>query len=304
MNLMKKILAVLVLIFSMLSPNAFGMERIQEASVFYRNMTNSETEITFFDYDSFGNDDAIKKFLESPDNVIYDQDFKNKLLCEACIFGGLHVYIEPLVKRGADINMKRKGIFEGEFNSILHFPTQLCNIQVVEELLKCKINPNTENSEGLTSLQKLATRPIYFLEDKDINKVKKTVCLLLEYGANPYLVDKKGNTPIDLMRKKGFEEIAQIMENYKQHRSLKQLCLEYIGNNSEQWDKLILEEIAQKIDTRIIIGSCSICFGDLDVRERAKLDCSHDQFHVQCIEQWKETKPGKATCPMCRAELN
>lgn len=260
------------------------------------SMSEMERDIKLFE---------ILKFIKSHDNEIYDQKSKNKLLSYACAYFGLHIYIEPLVRRGADINMKIKEIgFKGTFESRLHFPVQACQTLVVEELLKCNINPNTENTAGFTSLQNLASRPIYWLKIKDVDQLKKTVCLLLQYGANPFLIDKNGKTAIDLMREKGFEEIAQIMEKYKQHRSLKQLCFAYLESNYHQFRKADLEKIAQKINGRIIIGSCAICFEDLNIQDATQLACGHDQFHVQCIEQWKEIKPGKATCPLCRSQLN
>lgn len=191
---------------------------------------------------------TIVHFLVSPYIEYYDQDHKNELLKEACSSNNLHVYIEPLIEKGANINMKKSnGI------SLLHSASSRCLVNVVESLLKAGMNPNIVDNEESTPLHKLASEHFLFLLG-NIDLFKKTVCLLLEYEANPFLVDKNGKTPIDLITEKGFEDIAKIMENHKPVKSLRDYCLTYIRHNLAKFHERDIRRVFNDVKEEIIIG--------------------------------------------------
>lgn len=45
------------------------------------------------------------------------------------------------------------------------------------------------------------------------------------------------------------------------------------------------------------LGDCSICFDEVEDRGLQCGGCRAG-FHVQCVEQWRET--GHSSCPVCR----
>ena len=49
-------------------------------------------------------------------------------------------------------------------------------------------------------------------------------------------------------------------------------------------------------------SQCSVCFSGL-TRGTRTLPCGHE-FHQKCIDRWKRTCHGQATCPMCRGPFD
>ncbi len=47
-------------------------------------------------------------------------------------------------------------------------------------------------------------------------------------------------------------------------------------------------------------NQCIICFEEIPAQEKPQTKCGHNQFHLQCIEQWKDSR---AICPICRTNL-
>ena len=51
------------------------------------------------------------------------------------------------------------------------------------------------------------------------------------------------------------------------------------------------------------IQACPICF-EHDTEPKAQLACGHNDFHITCLEQWREMGTITAhKCPLCRQQL-
>ena len=70
------------------------------------------------------------------------------------------------------------------------------------------INVNLTNTVGWTALIEAI-----ILNDGG-EKMQRIVRLLLEHDADPYMTDEWGVPPIELARRKGYQEIADIIEEY------------------------------------------------------------------------------------------
>lgn len=82
-------------------------------------------------------------------------------------------------------------------------------VEIVEFLLKnTDINPNHTNTLGWTAL----------IESVILNdggeKMQKIVRLLLEHGADPRMTDEYGVPPLELAKRKGYHELAAIIEEF------------------------------------------------------------------------------------------
>ncbi|MEQ4700222.1 ankyrin repeat domain-containing protein [Providencia rettgeri] len=80
------------------------------------------------------------------------------------------------------------------------------HVEIVRELLeKTEINVNHTNFVGWTPLLEAIV-----LNDGG-EKQQQIVKLLLDHGANPHMTDKYGKKPLELARKKGYNEIAELL---------------------------------------------------------------------------------------------
>ena len=51
---------------------------------------------------------------------------------------------------------------------------------------------------------------------------------------------------------------------------------------------------------KLIKNECAICFVEFPQKKRFKIDCGHDSFHKDCINNWLEKKPN---CPLCNKKI-
>lgn len=245
MNLMKQHIALITLLSTLCCSDIFSVTELKSL-----NSYNS-TVPTFFAKSSnsgprLHGDRAVWRILDCKRSIIEeylkssqecDQSLKNKLLEAACFFQPLHKYIGALIKRGADIYVQREGK-----TTLLHSAVYLRQVKLIKILLKAHMNPNVVDKKRSTPLQKLASEDFLFLLG-NVDHLKRIVCLLLKYGANPYLTNNDGKTPIDLMREKGFGELAQIMENYIKIKQLDYKTLNSIFENLNQQVNVKIDDI-------------------------------------------------------------
>ena len=78
-------------------------------------------------------------------------------------------------------------------------------LELVQELVKTDININHTNWVGWTPLLEAIVL-------RDGGPVQQEIVrVLLEHGASPHLTDKYGKTPLELARKLGYTEIANLL---------------------------------------------------------------------------------------------
>ena len=107
-------------------------------------------------------------------------------------------------------------------------------------LLESGANPNIQGKiKGDTPLHLAA----YYHDNNKKNK-KDIIPPLLEFGANPYIKNKKGKTSFDIAQEKNFTEFPGLVIKHSQN-GLLNMCLFYILNHlnlyEDQLDILPIE---------------------------------------------------------------
>jgi ankyrin repeat protein len=124
--------------------------------------------------------------------------------------------MEPLMKRGADVNAK-----DCDGVTVLMHAMGNRNLSAVAMLLEKGAKVNARDSQGRTPLMYAVERavhdPIRLYGQPDRSEEAKARYLeliryLLDKGADPALKDKNGATALSLARDRGMKEAAEILE--------------------------------------------------------------------------------------------
>lgn len=180
-----------------------------------------------------GNVDALKTCLEKG----VDINATNRQKRTALIIASLNKHypcVEYLIAAGADVDKQDQTCFNPfliscltnditllrivlpanpDLDSLTRFggvgitpASEKGHVEIVRELLaKTDINVNHTNFVGWTPLLEAIV-----LNDGGARQ-QEIVKLLLDNGANPHMTDKYGKSPLELARKKGFHEIADLL---------------------------------------------------------------------------------------------
>ncbi|KAN0137681.1 Ankyrin repeat-containing domain protein [Lactarius tabidus] len=103
-----------------------------------------------------------------------------------------------LLDYGANVN-----VYDKCRNTLLHFAASEGHIEVARMLLERGADVNFKNDEGLAPLQRASQVP---QEGKSV-----VMRLLLDYGANADLYDKRRNTPLHFAASEGHLEVARML---------------------------------------------------------------------------------------------
>jgi len=190
-----------------------------------------------------------------------------------------------------------------------HYPhfkkiTKILNIAALKQVpLKYK------NKAGLTPLMlavcNTETTQISEIEFIPNNsRIRKDIVeTLLRRGAISTIDMKNNNdeTAIDLARKNNFGSIIKIFQKYLAS-SLFEICLNVVSKNRDKFDQDKISAFSLEPISEENSQNCLICFENINDQDNVYLDCGHNQFHLACLEQWKESA-GNKKCPVCRAKL-
>lgn len=146
----------------------------------------------------------VVRFLigEGVDIDAQDQTCFNPFI-HGCIHNDLEI-VKIMVEAGTDL--KRLTRFGGNG---LTPAAEKGHLEIVRYLLEnTKINVNLTNTLGWTAL----IETIILGDGGPVRQ--ETAELLLEHGAKPGMTDEWGVPPIDLARKRGFDDLAAVIERY------------------------------------------------------------------------------------------
>lgn len=181
-----------------------------------------------------GDTAAVRKWLEQGANIDA-QDDSGKTAVMAATVGNHAETVKALIDRGANLDIRdnrsdnpllyagAEGLLDivklaieagadpeltNRFGGTALIPAaERGHVEVVEELLKrSKVQVNHVNRLGWTALLEAI-----LLSDGGI-KHQRIVGLLIDYGADVNLADKDGITPLQHAKKRGFAEIAAMLE--------------------------------------------------------------------------------------------
>jgi ankyrin repeat protein len=140
--------------------------------------------------------------LSKPDLNIQNDDGHTPL--HFAMAGTNYALVEKLISHGAKLETAGK--------SALHFAAQWSNFSMVAYLLKKNINVNVQDQEGNTSLM-LCVRCCGNGFDEGITPDArlKTIAVLLDNGADPTIVNSKGESFIEDCKKSGRMEILDFL---------------------------------------------------------------------------------------------
>lgn len=129
---------------------------------------------------------------------------------------------------------------------------------IVKTLLHYKADPNIPDEDGDTALSIVIKR-----HSHNIDYCLRLVRILLEAGADFGIKNKKDKTALDIARKKGFEELVELIESYyKNPKDLLNLYLDAIGNTQEFFEdgafNGLPNELREMIDERILSRSLQL----------------------------------------------
>ncbi|MDD0824286.1 ankyrin repeat domain-containing protein [Mannheimia sp. AT1] len=146
----------------------------------------------------------LVRFLAEQGADINAQDNKSfNPFIHGCIFNKLEL-VKLMVKLGTDITRLTR--FGGNG---LTPAAEKGHEEIVKYLLEnTDINVNLTNNVGWTALIEAI-----ILNDGG-EKMQRIIRLLLENGADPTMTDEWGVPPIELARRKGYQEIVSIIEEY------------------------------------------------------------------------------------------
>lgn len=126
-----------------------------------------------------------------------------------------------LLDRGADVHARANG---GRMP--LHLAARFATADTVEMLLeRARANPNAETSDGRTPLHYAASAA----EDGDEGR-REVIRVLRDWGANPTVEDRKGETPRDVTQKRNFWDAASTLK-----RAEKRWDEDHDGGRGQNW---------------------------------------------------------------------
>lgn len=150
-----------------------------------------------------GHLETVQALVEAGANVDLQDDTCQNPFLFGCINGNVDL-VRAMVDAGADITRLTR--FGGNG---LTPAAEKGHVGVVQYLLEnTEIDVNLTNSLGWTALIEAIILGDGGQAQQDI------VRLLLVHGADPAMTDEWGKSPIDLARREGFAEIAQLLEQF------------------------------------------------------------------------------------------
>lgn len=166
-----------------------------------------------------GQIELIKRFLKEGAAV----DARDKTKWTALHFAiaeGHFVCADFLIKAGADIHLKSK-----DSRTVLHTATFNGNIDGVRYAIDRSVDINaTTKGHGWTALYMAI----------DVNH-EKIVRLLLENGADPYITDKTGRTPLEMAKqRKLLSGVADILSEFMEAKETHERLGETIAASSSE----------------------------------------------------------------------
>lgn len=109
-----------------------------------------------------------------------------------------------------EVGAKADLIFEGG-NNLLHRAVECKYSDVIEHILSEKlIDVNSTNNDKNTALHLLVSDAKHWRYRSVLNSIVK---LIIKSGADLQLKNNKGETPLDISKKKGRRKIIKILEN-------------------------------------------------------------------------------------------
>lgn len=214
-----------------------------------------------------------------------------------CLFSSILNYpdlVKKILKNGISPNIQQPVTLM----TALHRTAFKCSLIDIKLLLEYNANPNILNADGETALMLAVT-----LENNnfiDEGRREKTVLLLLHANSDTTLVNNKGQTAADIARNNKLYCIADLIEHYPYHNSLKNQCIRFIKTHrslyaKNDWDTLptTLEELfricntckAEKSPTNklLVCGQCKKVY-------YCNRDCQKKDWHRHKDECEKSKK--------------
>lgn len=152
-----------------------------------------------------GHLDTVRALVEAGADIDLQDDTCQNPFLFGCISGNVEL-VRAMVTAGADISRLTR--FGGNG---LTPAAEKGHVSVVKYLLEnTAIDVNLTNSVGWTALIEAIILGDGGKGQQDI------VRLLLEHGADPTMTDEWGKSPLELARREGFAEIAQILEQFSE----------------------------------------------------------------------------------------
>jgi ankyrin repeat protein len=233
--------------------------------------------------------------------------------------------VQHLVDKGANVNIQNTC-----GSSILYYAVGEGHLQLAEYLIKCGADINAQDYKGHTASD--------YAKKKEKHEL---LALLQDYSKLEQ--EAKTNPTQELFEQTiqlGYYGIVKtIVEGHRLHPTKEHIALakaQWLETKDPVYKKIgriltayyglwnfLLKQMAEcqattQLPTKIVelistfINSisqeqmkeeCCICYNEIDVSV-ATTACGHGKnFHFECLEQWKETRPNDARCPICRADL-
>ncbi|WGD38094.1 ankyrin repeat domain-containing protein [Lysinibacter sp. HNR] len=168
-----------------------------------KNVINREESSAILLAARGGHHDTVRVLIDAGVDInAQDQTSSNPFLY-GCINNDFEL-VKIMVEAGADL--KRLTRFGGNG---LTPAAEKGHIDIVRYLLEnTDINVNLTNTLGWTAL----IEAIILGDGGPVRQ--QTIELLLQHGAKPEMTDEWGVSPLELARKRGFDEIVTIIENH------------------------------------------------------------------------------------------
>ena len=94
------------------------------------------------------------------------------------------------------------------------------------------------------------------------------------------------------------ENNNETLQNNEKNKPLKKINKENNNNNNNDNE---IDESSDKDESESNEDMCSICLSHFETNDILKMLPCHHEFHIVCIETWLVER---ATCPMCRTNIN
>jgi len=150
-----------------------------------------------------GNEAIVTLLLERGANPATRDNYNRTALHHAA-WGGYGETVKTLLNN----KHVKPGPRDRRGESALHLAAERAAVEVIQQLLDKRANPNAASDDGQTSLHRAAWGGSY-----------KAVELLCDYGADPLIADKSSNKPWQVGAEKGHEAIVEkLLEQEKSVR--------------------------------------------------------------------------------------